>query len=68
VLINLLKNALEAMPEGGEITITSRVNGANAEISVSDTGTGWPRGGRQYFSALFHHQGKGDRPGVGHLP
>ena len=42
VLINLFKNALEAMPEGGEITITSRVKGANAEISVSDTGVGMP--------------------------
>jgi signal transduction histidine kinase len=42
VLINLLKNALEAMPDGGEITITSRVKGANAEISLSDTGEGMP--------------------------
>jgi two-component system, LuxR family, sensor kinase FixL len=40
VLLNLLKNALEAMPDGGEITITTRVEGTNAEISVSDTGTG----------------------------
>ena len=69
VLINLLKNAVEAMPTGGEITITSRVKGANAEISVSDTGAGYAAGGgRQYFSALFHHQGKGDRTGAGHLP
>jgi signal transduction histidine kinase len=42
VLVNLFKNALEAMPEGGEITVTSRVKGANAEISVSDTGVGMP--------------------------
>jgi len=42
VLINLIKNALEAMPGGGEITITSRVKGTNAEISVSDTGAGMP--------------------------
>jgi two-component system sensor kinase FixL len=42
VLINLVKNAVEAMPAGGEITITSRVKGANAEISVSDTGAGMP--------------------------
>ncbi len=69
VLINLLKNAVEAMPTGGEITITSRVQGTNAEISVSDTGAGHAAGGGgQYFSALFHHQGKGDRTGAGHLP
>jgi two-component system sensor kinase FixL len=40
VLINLLKNAQEAMPRGGKITIASRVRGANVEISVTDTGTG----------------------------
>jgi two-component system, LuxR family, sensor kinase FixL len=42
VLINLLKNALEAMPAGGEITITSRVKGAYVDISVTDTGEGLP--------------------------
>jgi two-component system sensor kinase FixL len=42
VLINLLKNAIEAMPTGGEITITSRVKGNNLEISVADTGVGMP--------------------------
>ena len=42
VLINLLKNALEAMPGGGEITITSRLKGDQVEISVTDTGEGMP--------------------------
>ena len=42
VLINLFKNALEAMPKGGEITITSRVKGDQMEISVTDTGVGMP--------------------------
>jgi two-component system sensor kinase FixL len=40
VFLNLLKNALEAMPRGGEITITSRVRNTNAEISIADTGEG----------------------------
>jgi PAS domain S-box-containing protein len=40
VLINLFKNAQEAMPRGGEITIASRVRGPNVEITVTDTGTG----------------------------
>lgn len=42
VLINLFKNALEAMPRGGEITISSRVKGSDLEISVADTGEGMP--------------------------
>ncbi len=42
VLLNLFKNALEAMPKGGEITITSRVKGDKVEISVTDTGEGMP--------------------------
>ncbi|MFA4904558.1 MAG: ATP-binding protein [Desulfobaccales bacterium] len=40
VFLNLLKNALEAMPQGGEITITSRVQDTKAEISIADTGEG----------------------------
>ncbi len=69
VLINLLKNAVEAMPQGGEITIASRVRGNFVEVSVSDTRRGHPAGGGgQYFPALFHHQGKGHRSGAGHLP
>ncbi|MCL4501600.1 MAG: ATP-binding protein [Deltaproteobacteria bacterium] len=43
VLINLLKNAVEAMPRGGEITIVSRVRGSLVEIRISDTGEGIPR-------------------------
>ena len=42
VLINLFKNALEAMPRGGEITISSRVSGQNAEVVLADTGAGMP--------------------------
>jgi signal transduction histidine kinase len=42
VLINLFKNSLEAMPAGGEITITSRVREDKVEISVTDTGVGMP--------------------------
>jgi two-component system NtrC family sensor kinase len=42
VLLNLFKNALEAMPAGGEIVIASRVRGPNVEITVTDTGEGMP--------------------------
>jgi len=40
VLINLFKNALEAMPRGGTLTISTRVKEGNLEIGVTDTGEG----------------------------
>jgi PAS domain S-box-containing protein len=40
VLINLFKNALEAMPRGGTLTVATRVRGGHLEIAVTDTGEG----------------------------
>ena len=42
VLINLLQNAIDAMPKGGSISIASRYSNQEFEISVADTGTGIP--------------------------
>ena len=65
VLINLLKNALEAMPEGGEITVTTRVKGANAEIDVADTGQGMaPEVAAKIFQPYFTTKEKGTGVGL----
>ncbi len=40
VLINLAKNALQAMPEGGALYIMADVSGRNVIITVKDTGQG----------------------------
>jgi signal transduction histidine kinase/CheY-like chemotaxis protein len=40
VLYNLLSNAIKFTPEGGRVTITTRVNADTATIEVTDTGVG----------------------------
>jgi two-component system sensor kinase FixL len=40
VFINLIKNAIDAMPEGGTLEIRSTRTNGNVEISFADTGTG----------------------------
>jgi PAS domain S-box-containing protein len=40
VLVNLMQNAVDAMPSGGTLTISSRESNEFVEIDVTDTGTG----------------------------
>ncbi len=40
VFLNMISNAREAMPEGGTLTLTTRVVGDNIQVEISDTGTG----------------------------
>jgi PAS domain S-box-containing protein len=42
-LFNLIRNAAEAMPEGGELVLDARSNGDVAVLGVRDTGKGVPR-------------------------
>jgi CheY-like chemotaxis protein len=42
VLLNMLVNAQQAMPEGGHLRVTSRVDGASIEIRIEDEGLGIP--------------------------
>jgi PAS domain S-box-containing protein len=43
VLMNLLMNARDAMPEGGTVTIECDCKGAETLIAIRDTGTGIPK-------------------------
>jgi len=42
VLGNLIRNAREAMPQGGRLTISCREEANSLEIAVADTGPGIP--------------------------
>lgn len=39
-LLNLIKNSLEAMPDGGKLSIRTVLRNGNVEIQVADTGIG----------------------------
>ena len=40
VLINLIYNAIDALPDGGDIKVSTCISGANIVIRVTDSGTG----------------------------
>ncbi len=62
VLISLIANALDAMPRGGELTVTSRIEkSANrADILIKDTGSGIPKGQMEkIFKPFYTTKSKG---------
>jgi signal transduction histidine kinase len=65
VFRNLLDNALDAMPEGGILTLASRLEEGRARIVVKDTGLGMSEEVRgRVFEPFFTH-GKRNGTGLG---
>jgi len=42
VFVNLIRNAVDAMPQGGDLTLASQEKDGNVQITFTDTGTGIP--------------------------
>jgi signal transduction histidine kinase len=51
--LNVVVNAIEAMPEGGELRFESSTNHETAEIRISDTGPGIPPDLREKIFRLY---------------
>jgi two-component system NtrC family sensor kinase len=66
VILNLFKNAKEAMPRGGTLTVGTEKEDAKVLIRIQDTGTGIPEKIRnKIFEAFFTTKQKVKGVGLG---
>jgi len=64
-VLNLLQNALEAMPEGGTVTLEGQGMGTHVQLQVRDTGSGIPAAGlAQIFEPLYTTKPEGTGLGL----
>src|SRR5262249_15447687 len=63
ILLNLLSNAIKFTERGGRVTVSARIEGANAAFTVEDTGVGVGEDDLPNLGApFFQVRGSYDRP------
>lgn len=64
-LLNVVLNGIQAMPDGGRLTMTARANGKELDITVRDEGVGIPEENRsRIFDPFFTTKEKGTGLGM----
>jgi signal transduction histidine kinase/ActR/RegA family two-component response regulator len=59
VLVNMIYNAIDAMPSGGEVRLSTQENRDRVVVHISDTGTGMtPEVKQRLFDPFFTTKGK----------
>jgi signal transduction histidine kinase len=64
VMANLLNNAVKYSPDGGEIVVSTRVEGEAAHIAVRDHGMGIPKAALQ---SIFERYGRVESPATRYI-
>ena len=66
VCANLILNAIQAMPDGGRLTLRTSADNSQFKIEIQDTGCGIsPENMRKLFTPFFTTKGKGKGVGLG---
>lgn len=65
VFCNLIKNAIDAMPDSGTLTVTTRIVGRNVVVVFEDTGAGLPENTERLFDPFYTTKPSGQGTGLG---